>query len=86
MGTLQVLDKARKADMFSEGRASAAPEEVANFLERAEAPSPGSPQGAAVWFYSVPLPGVRYFGYEGHPSPSTRTKLSRPYGTGGPPG
>jgi hypothetical protein len=74
MATSSVLDKVHEADILSEGRASAAPEELASFLEEAAPPPPDNHQKAAVWVYSVPLAGVRYYGCEGHPSPGTRTK------------
>ena len=59
------MDKPRDADVFSQGRASAAPGGFANFVEEEAPPQPGKRRKAAVWFYSVPLAGVRYYGYEG---------------------
>jgi hypothetical protein len=64
MGTSKVLDQPRESEIFTQGRASAAPGEFASFLEEEAPPQPGRCRKAAVWFYSVPLAGVRYYGYE----------------------
>jgi hypothetical protein len=86
MGTLKVLDKTQEADILPEGRPPAAPEEIANFLEEAGPPPPGTHQGATFWFYSVPLAGVRYYGLVGDPPPGAGTKRSQFDGIGSPPG
>ena len=83
METLEVLDKPRDADVFSEGRASAAPGEFASFTEEAAPPPLGDRRKTALLFYSVPLAGVRYYGYEGHPSSGNGTKRPKLGGAGG---
>ena len=68
MASANILDKAREEETVGQGLAPAVMGEITDILEQGEPGRPAKDPDRAYLFYSVPLAGVRYYGYEGRPA------------------
>ena len=70
MSRLRLMDKVLEAETVERKLASTVVEELTEILENADGPDPAmdlEPDGA-YWHYSVPMAGVRYYGFPQRPS------------------
>ena len=71
MSRLRLLDKSAEEETVEPQLASTVVEELTDVLEKADRPGPTTGPEGVYWHYSVPMAGVRYYGF---PEPRSTRK------------